>query len=347
MPSGKTTVYGQSAKADVTLSLAGISARHCEINESGAGFILIDLGSEHGTFVNGDLVSRQVLDTGDMVHLGPRAFRFSDGLLFRSPVDDKELSDTDQPEPLDTTFKKLKKPKIAVSPRVLMVAVALAVVGVAAAALFLSSGNDLYDRPSDLETLIESATEAVVEIWCPGEDRDSEDGWSLGSGWPLRTGQEIVIITNHHVVQPCISSNERTVAVSYGEGEDDYEWAKVASYDVAHDLAVIKIDFDIKPLPTGAFPQKGHWVMAVGNPESGPDSVTFGIVSNLRESTIVTDAAINPGNSGGPLINAEGKVVGVNTAKSSSAGVDNVGYAGGLRLLCVKLIKCTTNQFKN
>ena len=86
--------------------------------------------------------------------------------------------------------------------------------------------------------------------------------------------------------------------------------------------------------------------MAVGNPVGEIDSFTFGVVSNYRDRTIVTDAAINPGNSGGPLINAAGEVVGVNTEKIQSDEVDNVGYAGALIRLCDKLINCSLEQWQ-
>ena len=85
--------------------------------------------------------------------------------------------------------------------------------------------------------------------------------------------------------------------------------------------------------------------MAIGNPLENVDSYTSGSVSNYDEFIIVTDAAINPGNSGGPLINANGEVIGINTAKEMSSDVDNIGYAGALRLLCEELIDCTRDQW--
>jgi len=72
-------------------------------------------------------------------------------------------------------------------------------------------------------------------------------------------------------------------------------------------------------------------------------SVNFGTVSNLDSSRIITDAAINPGNSGGPLLNAEGKVVGVNAA--AVTGSDNVGIAMLLKQLCESMLQCENNQW--
>ena len=205
---------------------------------------------------------------------------------------------------------------------------------------------DLYDQPPDIEAKIAAAEDAVVFIVYPGYDYEEFTDVAVGSGWPLQAGNEVVIVTNHHVVEQCIELGDEEVIVDYGDGEDDWDIGDVYSWDIENDLAIITIPFDLDPLPTAGPPKKGHWVMAVGNPpSSGLDSVTFGRVSNYSEFEIVTDAAINPGNSGGPLINAEGRVVGVNTAKSADPGVDNVGYAGALRLLCYELIDCSPNQW--
>jgi S1-C subfamily serine protease len=373
-PVSQTVVYGRSSKADQTISNSVVSARHCQITQTGDVFTLKDLNSTNGTFVNGNRITTQKIKNGDTIHLGTAGFQFTGNKLERNT--DKDVSEikpstpkTETPNPKESNKFKFS-PIAAVTLVAVTAIIAIALIGqngddnqqptppatttkiVATQATLkpttsLVESTDLYGRPSNIEGLINSATDAVVEILCAGKDLENFTDLASGSGWPLRTGQETVIITNYHVVDTCVELYEGQVIVVYGEGEDDFEGSKVFSSDIDNDLAIIKIDFDIDPLSTGPLPKKGHWVMAVGNPESGTDSVTIGIVSNLNENIIVTDAAINPGNSGGPLINAEGKVIGVNTAKSASADVDNVGYAGGLRLLCEKLIECTSNQFKN
>lgn len=206
---------------------------------------------------------------------------------------------------------------------------------------------DLYALPPDIEAKIAAAEDAVVFIVCPGYDYDEFTDAAVGSGWPLQAGNEVVIVTNHHVVEQCIELGDEEVIVDYGDGEDDWDIGDVYSWDVENDLAIITVPFRLDPLPTAGPPKKGHWVMAVGNPASGLDSVTFGRVSNYENFQIVTDAAINPGNSGGPLINAEGRVVGVNTEKLIGADVDNIGIAGALRLLCDNLIDCKRDQWRD
>jgi S1-C subfamily serine protease len=211
---------------------------------------------------------------------------------------------------------------------------------------------DLYARPSDLAAKIALAEEAVVLIVCAGEDSVNWSDASSGSAWPLRVSGKNVLVTNHHVIEQCLELDDGRVYVDYGDAEwgnnyEDFVIGQVFKSDFVNDLAIIEVPLDIDALPTAGPPKKGHWVMAVGNPVGEIDSFTFGMVSNYRDRTIVTDAAINPGNSGGPLINAAGQVVGVNTGKLQSSEVDNVGYAGALQRLCDKLIKCAPNQWQN
>jgi serine protease Do len=144
------------------------------------------------------------------------------------------------------------------------------------------------------------------------------------------------IITNNHVIQDATSI---TVSLTDGRSFD----ATLVGTDPSTDLAVIKINDD--NLPTASFGNSsalrvGEWVVAIGNAlalEGGP-TVTVGVVSAMgrtievdSETTlydlIQTDAAINPGNSGGPLINLNGEVIGINTAKISSVEVSGVGFA--------------------
>jgi len=144
------------------------------------------------------------------------------------------------------------------------------------------------------------------------------------------------IVTNNHVVEDGTS-----ITVSLTDGRS-FE-ATLIGTDPSTDLAVIKIDGG--NLPTASFGNSsalrvGNWVIAIGNAlalEGGP-TVTVGVVSAMgrtievdSETTlydlIQTDAAINPGNSGGPLINLQGEVIGINTAKISSVEVSGVGFA--------------------
>lgn len=147
------------------------------------------------------------------------------------------------------------------------------------------------------------------------------------------------IATNFHVVEYVTQYKNTLIEVTLTTGE-----VYTATYiggDSINDLAVIKID--AKNLPAAALGSStnskvGDFVIAIGNPLGSElyGSVTFGIISglnrkvateNVAEQLIQTDAAINPGNSGGALINANGEIIGINTIKVSSTGVEGIGFA--------------------
>ncbi|VBB05939.1 peptidase s1c [Lucifera butyrica] len=142
------------------------------------------------------------------------------------------------------------------------------------------------------------------------------------------------IATNNHVVE-----NAQELVVSLSDGRTVK--GKVVGTDPATDLAVVKVD--LTGLPVAKFGDSdslmvGEPAIAIGNPLGleFQGSVTAGVISALNRSIeigdrrfklIQTDAAINPGNSGGALVNADGLVVGINSAKVSVSGVEGIGFA--------------------
>jgi Do/DeqQ family serine protease len=154
---------------------------------------------------------------------------------------------------------------------------------------------------------------------------------SLGSG--VIVSDQGYILTNNHVIA---GADAIQVALRDGRTAD----ARVVGSDPETDLAVLKID--LAKLPTITLGQSeqlriGDVVLAIGNPFGVGQTVTMGIVSatgrshlgiNTFESFIQTDAAINPGNSGGALVNAQGNLVGINTAiYSRTGGSLGIGFA--------------------
>ncbi|MCA9971826.1 MAG: trypsin-like peptidase domain-containing protein [Anaerolineales bacterium] len=163
-------------------------------------------------------------------------------------------------------------------------------------------------------------------------------GQGAGSGFIL--DEEGHIITNNHVV-----ADADDVTVIFYNGFESH--AEVIGLDDDSDLAVLRVD----EMAEGAFPlplgdsdevEAGEWVIAIGNPFSLGGSITLGIVSAVGRSipsgvtpfsipqAIQTDAAINPGNSGGPLLDLNGRIIGVNAQIRTTAGVaanSGVGFA--------------------
>ena len=156
---------------------------------------------------------------------------------------------------------------------------------------------------------------------------------ALGSG--VIVSPDGYILTANHVVD---GADEIKVAI--GDSDDDKKYtARVVGTDPPTDVAVLKIDAQNLPAITlgdSAQLEVGDVVLAIGNPFGVGQTVTMGIVSGLGrhygmssyENFIQTDAAINPGNSGGALVDADGRLVGINTwIASSSGGSEGVGFA--------------------
>ena len=179
---------------------------------------------------------------------------------------------------------------------------------------------------------------AVVGITSEVYDRDIfnrnvEVGQNVGSG--VIFDKKGYIVTNNHVV-----GNNRQVNVALSDGQ--VVTGKVIGTDAVTDLAVVKLPGSDK-LPVAEFGnsdslQPGETAVAIGNPLGLEfrGTVTVGVISALNRTLddveqqiklIQTDAAINPGNSGGALCTADGKVIGINSAKIAKAGVEGMGFA--------------------
>ena len=166
---------------------------------------------------------------------------------------------------------------------------------------------------------------------------------SLGSG--VIISKDGYILTNNHVIE---GADQIKVKLAKGKEYD----AKVIGRDPKTDLALIKIEGDEKfePLDMGDSDklQVGRWVVAIGSPFGLEQTVTAGIVSakgrilgyGPYEDFIQTDASINPGNSGGPLLDMQGRVVGINTAIIASG--QGIGFA-----IPINLAKGIIEQLKN
>jgi serine protease Do len=141
-----------------------------------------------------------------------------------------------------------------------------------------------------------------------------------GKGSGFIVSKDGYILTNNHVIE---GADKITVSLADGRQLD----AKIVGKDPTFDLAVIKVtagNLPVLPLGDSDALQVGEWVVAIGNPFGLDHTVTVGVISAKNRSIragnvsfdgfLQTDAAINPGNSGGPLLDLDGKVVGINTA---------------------------------
>ncbi|HVF77858.1 MAG TPA: trypsin-like peptidase domain-containing protein [Solirubrobacteraceae bacterium] len=191
------------------------------------------------------------------------------------------------------------------------------------------SPREIYKRDAPGVVFITANVTQAASPFAP-----EQEGQSTGSGFVIGKGGSIV--TNAHVV-------EGASRVTIRFGDQRTASARVAGRDPSTDLALLLVDpegLDLKPLELGSSKgvQVGDPTVAIGNPFGLDRTLTTGVVSALQRSipslqpgftinnVIQTDAAINPGNSGGPLIDARGRVIGVNSQiETGGSGGGNVG----------------------
>ena len=211
---------------------------------------------------------------------------------------------------------------------------------------------------SDVSSVVESVMPSIVSITNMSVQQvqsffggtSQQEVTSAGTGIIIeKIDSELLIVTNNHVVA---DSNQLTVTF---DDQSSVE-ADIKGTDSAHDLAVIAVQLDkisddtldkisVATLGDSTKLKVGEPAIAIGNALGYGQSVTTGVISATdRESQttdsatgettgssdvklIQTDAAINPGNSGGALVNANGEVIGINSAKLIGENVEGIGYA--------------------
>ena len=191
----------------------------------------------------------------------------------------------------------------------------------------------------DLRPAARRATPAVVHVDARvvGRDRatvkalfgrEENSGTTGGEGSGVIYSADGYIVTNYHVVQAA----DRVLVTT---ADRQRFTAEIVGTEPKSDLAVLKVEAEGLPfldLADSDTAEPGQWVLAVGSPLGLTSTVTAGIVSakgrslsilrdpDAIESFIQTDAAVNPGNSGGPLVDSEGRLLGINTAIASKTG---------------------------
>jgi S1-C subfamily serine protease len=210
--------------------------------------------------------------------------------------------------------------------------------------------NEIYRR--DAPGVVQVTSTSVVRV--PSDPffgnpfglPETEQQQALGSGFVIDKAGHIV--TNYHVIQ-----GARSIEVSFSNNERMK--ARVVGTDPSTDIAVLQVQATsraFKPLPLGDSDavQVGDQVLAIGNPFGLDRTATAGIVSALQrpiqapngdeiDHVIQTDAALNHGNSGGPLIDASGRVIGVNSQIQTGGTTDgNVGIGFAIPINTVKSV---------
>ena len=159
-----------------------------------------------------------------------------------------------------------------------------------------------------IDKVLSKVEPAVYKIEC---------GTSIGSAFGVvltlnkeaeSKGYKGSLITNYHVIKGCVGTSVKVT--QNGRNLGGFVW----NYDSKNDVALIHTLGEVATIsPSLTRPLRGEPAIAVGSPYSLEGSVSLGIVSNLDEDSVVTDAAIDPGNSGGPLVNSNGDFIGINT----------------------------------
>ncbi len=200
----------------------------------------------------------------------------------------------------------------------------------------------VIDEQTAVTNVAKKVGPSVVSIVASSDQYNPYTGGSssnqTGAGTGIIVSADGLILTNKHVVQ---GGDSFTIVTSDNK---EFKNAKVIATDPANDIAFMKVDAkDLKPAELGDSDQVevGQSVVAIGNALGQfQNTVTTGVISGKSRpitasggdgsaekltNLFQTDAAINPGNSGGPLVDIEGRVIGINTAVAGSA--ENIGFA--------------------
>jgi S1-C subfamily serine protease len=319
----RALILGRVQGADVVIRDPRASRRHAELVPEDGGLRLRDLGSANGTLVGGEPVREEVLLCGgEEIRIG--GVRIA--VLAREPA----VTGAPIPEPVRpgvivetegpswSMIGRLVEARTQRGRRLTYAALAVAVVAIATVAVVLLTRQSEEERVAAVVRDVEPST---VRIEARFDGRRA----GLGSGWVLDAGAGLVVTAAH-----VVNSGQRFFA-----GDAEAEVVGVAPCD---DVAVLRVDGGLpgESLELGGAEQ-GETVLAFGFPETAqegePASSTRGVVSAAHTAfpdpasdvpayadAIRTDTALDPGFSGGPLVDLDGRVVGINAAARTTGG---------------------------
>ena len=202
------------------------------------------------------------------------------------------------------------------------------------------------DPPQNLPTLSDSILPSVVTVKCAN---GSGTGWAVDADLSAKAksdGYVSYVITNHHVIENCLSSRKVTMELSNRTVVDGV----ITAWNSTADVAAIVTKTSLPTLQwIGSQPKQGWWVGVIGSPLGKPGILTTGIISSINQgtNTFTLTAPINPGNSGGPVFDSTGRVLGLATSKSTISGgqlAEGLGSAQGTPLLCITVMTCSIER---
>lgn len=202
-----------------------------------------------------------------------------------------------------------------------------------------------YVEPRDMESIIEKLDASVVTIYCDAEGKETFFGTAWAFEYPgiLNRGK-YALMTNHHVIEDCISGGELTIEDYWGEKFE----AKLEKFDEYNDLAVVSSNHKLPTLKLAGYPPvPGYWVLAYGSADGYSGSVATGNIINVNtDGELLISANLSGGNSGGPLVDNEGKVFGVNTWSANNEKY-NTQYNVSVSLdsFCERILECNGDTY--
>jgi len=330
---GRALVLGRERGCDVVVRCPRASRRHAEVRPLSGGRVLLrDLNSSNGTWVGSARVAEAVLAGGEELRVG-------DVRLAVAAVPVGAPAPAPAAPPTYSMVSRLVETRTRRTTRLVGAAAGLATLAAAGvAALVLGSGSD-GDRSERVPAVVAGAAPSTVLV----ETGRAGARTGTGSGWVLDASDGLVV-TNAHVV----NQGETVDVVAAGRRRS----ARVVGSAPCEDVALLRVGdtegLRTATLGTGRTIRQGETVVALGFPQgAGPQDAltsTTGVVSVARTAyrdtgpdvpsypeAVQTDTALNPGNSGGPLIDLEGRLIGMNaavrTAGADGRALQNQNYA--------------------
>jgi len=216
----------------------------------------------------------------------------------------------------------------------------------------------LYKDKPNVQQVVSRAREATVEITC-----GANAGTGVSMNVPLPDGYKTAVFTVAHVLADCAEKSKVTVTsggrdyVGVVYRKDPSKAVDPGVVDTVNDIALIYLRVAIPGLDPAPAANAGDWAIVLGNPWDEKNYATFGIVSAVRHDEYATDAAVNPGNSGGPLLDSQGRVLGLMSyisehsehardSRNDSSVLDadiGMSYAKRLRLTCGYIYSAVPN----